>query len=95
MTSEQITNLPVGTIVLEPQSQFNSAIVGFDDQSGRLIYEYEKIITALQGDRTLTEELYWEIVSHIDCNILGMIEPGWPLIKEEDQFLNGDYNEQK
>jgi hypothetical protein len=34
----------VDFVVLEPQNDFNKAIVGFDEKQNRLIYSYEKII---------------------------------------------------
>jgi hypothetical protein len=37
-----------GTVILEPQSTYNLGIVGYDEDSNRLIYNYSLLVDALK-----------------------------------------------
>ena len=64
MTEVEVSNLlealsaaETGTVILEPQSQFNGGIVGFDGES--LIYEYDATIRSLAEEYDYEGALEW------------------------------------
>jgi len=68
----------VDFVVLEPQNDFNKAIVGFDEKQNRLIYSYEKIIDVhtemfIEKDETDPNVAYDNAVEWVDFNTLRAI----------------------
>mgnify|MGYP001277955362 CR=1 FL=1 len=76
-------------IYLEPRSTFDEAIVGTNENTNQIIYDYDLLIDVLmtkiqtQDDHVSNEESYYMAVNHIDYNIEGM-RPNhktWPIIQ--------------
>ncbi len=74
----------VDFVALEPQDNFNEAIVGFDEKQNRLIYSYEKIVDVyaemfLEEDKTHPNDemalhvAYDNAVEWVDFNTLRAI----------------------
>ena len=72
-----IEELPVGTIILEPQHIFNDAIIGFD---GVLLYSLEKLVESFQRK---TELSYGEIIEHLEYNTWGYTPEDWPILVDD------------
>ena len=82
MTREEIIDfycLEDDTIFLDPKDEFDQAIVGVSHDSHHLIYDYEKLLTAIMNQSQSEEEAQeW-----LDYNIMGGINtnlPGFPII---------------
>ena len=82
MTREEIIDfysLENDTIFLAPKDEFDQAIVGVSHDSHHLIYDYEKLLTAIMNQGQSEEEAQeW-----LDYNIMGGINmnlPGFPII---------------
>tara|TARA_R110001592_G_scaffold142674_3_gene364896 strand:+ start:5451 stop:5783 length:333 start_codon:yes stop_codon:yes gene_type:complete len=61
-------------VILEPQDDFNKAVVGYDEKQNRLIYDYEKIVEAiaesfLDEERSL-ESAYNDALEWVNFNTL-------------------------
>ena len=62
-------DLEEGTILIEPSSEYNSAIIGVSLDRKRLFYSYEKLISCL------CEEMeYDDAVDYMEYNIIGTFE---------------------
>ena len=59
-------------IVLEPQSSLNKAIVGFDKEHGRLVYEVDKLLVCFKDDSDMdaVEALEWFDYNVIDLTYM-------------------------
>ena len=68
---DQVAEVNPDSIVLEPRSTFNRAIIG-SDPDGRLVYSANKIIRAFTDEDDMTEE---EAVEYFEFNTLGTIQP--------------------
>lgn len=68
---DQVAEINPDSIVLEPRSTFNRAIIG-SDPDGRLVYSANKIIRAFGDEDDMTEE---EAVEYFEFNTLGTIQP--------------------
>lgn len=68
---DQVAEINPDSIVLEPRSTFNRAIIG-TDPDGRLVYSANKIIRAFTDEDDMTEE---EAVEYFEFNTLGTIQP--------------------
>ena len=68
---DQVAEINPDSIVLEPRSTFNRAIIG-SDPDGRLVYSANKIIRAFTDEDDMTEE---EAVEYFEFNTLGTIQP--------------------
>jgi hypothetical protein len=83
---DQVAELNEDAIVLEPQSTFNRAIIGFDT-NGVLIYSANKIIDALSKVDGMTTE---EAIEFFEYNTLGtfrgMDNPNKPIFAY-DEFI--------
>lgn len=82
MTREEIIDfysLEDDTIFLDPAEEFDNAIVGVSHDSHHIIYDYEKLFTAImKQDQSEEEAQEW-----LDFNIMGGINtnlPGFPII---------------
>lgn len=64
----------VDFVVLEPQDDFNKAIVGYDEKQNRLIYDYEKIVDALAesflDEESSLESAYTDALEWVNYNTL-------------------------
>ena len=83
---DQVAELNEDAIVLEPQSTFNRAIIGFDT-NGVLVYSTNKIVDALSKVDGMTIE---EAIEFLEFNTLGtfsgMDNPNKPIFVY-DEFI--------
>ena len=68
---DQVSEINPDSIVLEPRSTFNRAIIGIDPD-GRVVYSSNKIIRAFMDEDGMTEE---EAIEYFEYNTLGTIQP--------------------
>ncbi len=68
---DQVSEINPDSIVLEPRSTFNCAIIGIDPD-GRVVYSSNKIIRAFMDEDGMTEE---EAIEYFEYNTLGTIQP--------------------
>ena len=74
-----VKNLPVGVIILEPQSVLNKAILRFDEEQNALIYSMELLIDAYMCSEEDTD--YWSAKDWICYNIDNVYIEGWPIVE--------------
>ena len=67
-----ISELPKGTIILEPQKIFNKAIVKYD---GVLYYSLSKLVESFMEQTDLE---YEQVIEHLFFNTWGYCPQDWP-----------------
>ena len=75
---EELNSTEAGTLILEPQEDFNSAITGYHPPSNRLIYDGHALIE-IYGKRDGME--YHDAIEFMDYNIC--FGPGTPIVYYE------------
>ena len=91
MSPPPLVRIDNNMIYLEPRRTFDEAIIGTNEETQQIIYDYDKLIDAIinklqkQDDHISNEEAYEMAVDHIDHNIEGM-RPNykhWPIIRRD------------
>ena len=70
-----------GFIVLEPQSILNEAIIGFDKEEGRLIYDVPKVLECFEKEMGPTEAVDWFYFNTIETTHM----KGGPFFYDENE----------
>ena len=73
----KISELPEGTIILEPQKIFNSAIIKYD---GVLYYSLSKLI---ESHMEQTDLEYLDVIEHLYHNTWGYCPEDWPILIDD------------
>lgn len=78
-----IAELNPDAILLEPQSIYNTAILGYDTE-GRVVYSVEKILDALAKDGMTWDEAYEYFEFNTLGTFIGMNNPNKPIFIYEE-----------
>ena len=76
-------DIPEGTIILEPRSIFDHAMVGYDIDQAVLIYDFDLLVESLMNSGCNMIES----VDYIYFNIIGVKLHGWPIIQDYEKNL--------
>ena len=68
-------------IVLEPKEELNNAIIGFDNDSGRLIYEVDKLLKCFEEEMDPRDAVDWFYYNTIETTHM----KGGPFFYDENE----------
>ena len=68
-------------IVLEPKEELNNAIIGFDNESGRLIYEVDKLLKCFEEEMDPRDAVDWFYYNTIETTHM----KGGPFFYDENE----------
>lgn len=68
---ELLESVEEGTIILEPQNTFNSAIIGVTHDNKHLVYDYYKIVEGFMTSDNMSEE---EALDYIEYNTIRSLD---------------------
>ena len=68
-------------IVLEPKEELNNAIIGFDNESGRLIYEVDKLLKCFEEEMDPRDAVDWFYYNTIETTHM----KGGPFFDDENE----------
>ena len=78
-------------IYLEPRSTFDEAIIGANEETKQIIYDYDKLVDCIinnlqtQDDNITNEEAYYVALEDINFNIepMRLCVKNWPIIQRD------------